>query len=205
VADGPLLEKIMKTIIRSFVAGALIAASLTAARAAEAGFVDFGTLKPSGKEQFVEVNIKSNLIAMVAALTKKAEPEVTQVIEGLKQIRVNVLGVNKANRDEMELKVSGIRDTLDKGGWERIVTAIEKDQDVAVFLKTKDATTVEGICVTVMQGDQLVLVNVVGNIQPEKLAVVGERFDIEPLKKIPGRQHHKHDDKDKEKENDSKS
>ena len=58
---------------------------------------------------------------------------------------------------------------------------------MGVFLKTKDATTVEGICVTVVDKDQVVLVNVVGNIQPEKLAVVGERFDVEPLKKIPGR------------------
>ena len=50
-----------------------------------------------------------------------------------------------------------------------------------------DATTVEGICVTVVDKNQVVLVNVVGNIQPDKLAVVGERFDVEPLKHIPAR------------------
>jgi hypothetical protein len=180
----------MKKSIRSFIAAGAVCLTLTsAARAQEAGFVDFGTLNPTGENQFVEVNIKSNLIAMVAAITKKSEPEVTQVIEGLKQIRVNVLGLTKENRDDMKKRISGIRETLDKSGWERIVTAIEKDQDVGIFLKTKDAKTVEGVCVTVIDKDQVVLVNVVGNIQPEKLAVVGERFDVEPLKHIPARPH----------------
>jgi hypothetical protein len=180
----------MKKSIRSFVAAGAVCLALTsAARAQEAGFVDFGTLNPSGENQFVEVNIKSNLIAMVAALTKKTEPEVTQVIEGLKQIRVNVLGLTKENRDDMKKRVTGIRESLDKSGWERIVTAIEKHQDIGVFLKTKDAKTVEGICVTVVDKDQVVLINVVGNIQPEKLAVVGERFDLEPLKHVPPRPH----------------
>jgi hypothetical protein len=53
----------------------------------------------------------------------------------------------------------------------------------------------------VIEGNQVVLVNVVGNIQPEKLAVVGERFNLDPLKHIPGRPK----DGSKEKEKDSKS
>src|SRR4051812_29194313 len=189
----------MKKSIRSFVAaGAVCLALASAARAQEAGFVDFGTLNPSGENQFVEVNIKSNLIAMVAAITKKSEPEVTQVIEGLKAIRVNVLGVTKENRDDMKKRVTDIREQLDKAGWERIVTAIEKNQDVGVFLKTKDAKTVEGVCVTVIEKNQVVLVNVVGDIQPEKLAIVGERFDVEPLKHIPARPAKKKVDEDKD-------
>ncbi|HEY6228529.1 MAG TPA: DUF4252 domain-containing protein [Verrucomicrobiae bacterium] len=194
----------MKNSIRSLVAaGAVCLALASAVRADEGGFVDFGTLNPTGENQFVEVNIKSNLIAMVAALTKKTEPEVTQVIEGLKQIRVNVLGLTKENRDDMKNRVKTIRDGLDKAGWERIVTAVEKNQDVGIFLKTKDAKTVEGVCVTVLEKNQVVLVNVVGNIQPEKLSMVGERFDVEPLKHIPARPHHKAPKPDTDAEKDS--
>jgi hypothetical protein len=189
----------MKKSIRSLVAvGAICLALAPVVRAGEPGFVDFGTLNPTGENQFVEVNIKSNLIAMVAAITKKSEPEVTQVIEGLKAIRVNVLGVTKENRDDMKKRVTDIREQLDKAGWERIVTAIEKNQDVGVFLKTKDAKTVEGVCVTVIEKNQVVLVNVVGDIQPEKLAIVGERFDVEPLKHIPARPAKKKADDDKD-------
>jgi len=176
----------MKKLIRSFVVTGTLCAALMSARAAEeSGYVDWGKLSPSGDGQFVEVNIKSNLIAMVAALTKKTEPEITDTILGLKQIRVNVLGLNKANRDDLTKRVADIREKLDKNGWERIVTAIEKNQDVGVFLKMKNAEAIEGLCVTVLEGDQVVLVNIIGDIRPEKVASVGERFNIEPLKHIP--------------------
>jgi hypothetical protein len=177
----------MKTMIRSTFAAAALCATLTFSHAADpAGYVDFGKLNPSGESQFVEVNIKSNLIAMVASLAKKSEPEIADVINGLKQIRVNVLGLNKENRDDLKKRVADIREKLDGAGWERIVTAIEKNQDVGVFLKMKDAKAVEGVCVTVIEGNQVVLINVIGDIRPEKLAIVGERFNLEPLKHIPG-------------------
>jgi len=31
---------------------------------------------------------------------------------------------------------------------------------------------------------EAVLINIVGNIKPERIALIGERFNIEPLKKI---------------------
>jgi Skp family chaperone for outer membrane proteins len=193
---GRGFSKHMKTLSRSFVALGLLSASIALANAVEAGYVDFGKLNPTGDQQFVEVNVKSNLIAMVANLTKKSEPEVAEVINGLKQIRVNVLGLNKENREDISKRVTEIREKLDKDGWERVVTAIEKNQDVGVFLKMKDAKVVEGLCVTVVEKGQAVLVNIVGNIQPEKLAMVGERFNIEPLMHIPARPKDKLKDKD---------
>jgi hypothetical protein len=190
----------MKTMIRPILAAGLLCAALTISRAEDPGYVDFGKLNPSGESQFVEVNIKSNLIAMVAALTKKTEPEVADVIKGLKQIRVNVLGLTKANREEMTQRISDVREKLDKAGWERIATVVEKHNDVGVFLKMKDATAVEGLCVTVNDGKQVVLVNVIGDIRPEKLSMVGERFNLDALKMkvLPARPA-------KEKTDDSKS
>jgi hypothetical protein len=177
----------MKTMIRPFIAAGLLCAALTVTRAEDPGYVDFGKLNPTGESQFVEVNIKSNLIAMVAAFTKKSEPEVAEFIQGLKQIRVNVLGLTKENREDLTGRIASIREKLDKNGWERVATVIEKKNDVGVFLKLKDAQVVEGLCVTVNDGKQVVLVNIIGDIRPEKLSSVGERFNIEPLKHLPTR------------------
>ena len=175
----------MKRLIHSlFAAGALCAGLTTIHAAEEAGYVDFGKLNPTGAQQFVEVNIKSNLIAMVANLTRKTEPEVADVILGLKAVRVNVLGLDESNRDDLKKRVADIREKLDKIGWERIVTAIEKDQDVGVYLKMKDAKAVEGLCVTVVDKGEVVLVNIIGDIRPEKIATVGERFNVDALMKM---------------------
>jgi len=150
------------------------------------GYVDFGKFSPptSGGE-FVEVHITSNLISMVARLAEKSEPEIAELLRGLHRVRVNVIGLDDGNRAEMETRVKKIRSDLDAQGWERIVTAQKKDEDVGVYLKTRGEEAVEGVVVTVIESNrEAVFINIVGNIKPEKIAVIGERFNIEPLKKI---------------------
>jgi hypothetical protein len=154
----------------------------------EAGYVDFGKFSPTPGSEFVEVNVNSNLIAMVTNFAKKQEPQVAEVLGGLKSIRVNVMGVNEKNRDEITKRMKSIRSQLDGAGWERLVTVMKDKDDVGVFMKMSGSEAVEGVVVTVLNGDdQAVFVNVVGDIRPDKLATVGERFNIEPLKHLPGK------------------
>ena len=83
------------------------------------------------------------------------------------------------------LRVKTIRTELDGQGWERIVTAQQRDEDVGVYVKTRGEKAVRGIVITVIAAKgEAVLVNIVGDIKPEQLAVLGERFNIEPLKKV---------------------
>jgi hypothetical protein len=151
-----------------------------------AGYVDFGKLAaPASGGEFVEVQINSNLIGMAARLVEKSEPQVAEVIRGLKLIRVNVIGLTDENRAEIQQRVKKIRAELDDQKWERIVTAQKKDEDVGIYLKMRGEEAVEGLVVTVLTGNkEAVLVNIVGNIQPDKIALIGERFNIEPLKEI---------------------
>ena len=92
--------------------------------------------------------------------------------------------MDDGNRAEIEKRVKKIRDELDANGWERVVTAQKKDEDVGVYLKTRGADAVEGLVITVIEGNrEAVLINIVGDIKPDKIAVIGERMNIEPLKK----------------------
>jgi hypothetical protein len=179
----------MKKAIRDTIALAVLSAFANVTVCAEnapAGYIDFGKFSPpaSGGE-FVEVHIKSNLISMAARLVEKSEPDVAELIRGLQLIRVNVIGLDDGNRAEIEKRVKKIRSELDANGWERIVTAQKKDEDVGVYLKTRGSDAVEGVVVTVIEGNrEAVLINIVGDIKPDKIAVIGERMDIEPLKKV---------------------
>jgi hypothetical protein len=124
---------------------------------------------------------------MVTNLAKD-ETEVTEVLKGLKSIRVNVLGVNQENREDLQNRIQSVRSQLDQGGWERVVTVMNGKDDVGVYMKTRGPEAVEGLVVTVLEGKgHAVFVNVVGDIRPEKLSMLGERFNIEPLKHIPGK------------------
>lgn len=179
----------MKNIIRVTAVIAVISL-ISSIRAAnlEPGAIDLGKLSPTAGAEFVEVNINSNLIAMVTNFAKKAEPEVAEILKGLKSIRVNVLGLNDENRDDIQSRIASVRTQLDKNGWDRIVTVMDGADDVGVYMKTKGSEVVEGVVVMVLSGKkEAVFVNIIGDIRPEKLATVGERFNIEPLKHLPAK------------------
>jgi hypothetical protein len=190
----------MKRLIRYALGSAAMAALLNLnlqAGPPAAGYVDFGKITPpQAGGEFVEVHIKSNLLSMVARLTQKEEPEVADLLRGLQLVHVNVVGLDDKNRAEVLEQVEKVRAQLEAKGWERIVTAQEKNQDVRIYVKTRGEEAVEGLAITVLDGKhEAVLVNIVGDIKPEKLATLGERLKLEPLKKageaLHSGEHHK--------------
>jgi len=193
----------MKCLTR-FAPGAVVLASGLVlnvfAESLPPGQVDFGTFAPpGGGGEFVEVNLSSGLISMAAQFVEKQEPEVAQLLKGIQSVHVNVIGLTDANRSELEGRAEKIRKQLDGNGWERVVSVQQQAQNVGVYLKTLNKDTVQGVVVMVMDGNkQAVFVNIVGDIKPEKLAELGERLHIDPLKKL-GRAREKHEQPESEK------
>lgn len=150
------------------------------------GCIDFGSFTPpGGGRQFVEVNIGRNLISLVARLAEPHEAEVSNLLRGLESVRVIAVGLDDSNRAEIQERVKRVRAELDRLGWERLVTAQQKGDDVGVYLKLRHDEAVEGLVVTVIEGNgQAVFVNIIGDLRPEQLATVGERLHLEPLQKI---------------------
>ncbi len=149
--------------------------------------VDLGTWTPPKKGgEFVEVNLRDNLLGMAARLAAKDQPEVAELLGGIRSVRVHVIGLDDSNRSANTDHVHALRKSLDAAGWERVVSVSEADQEVAVHVRTQGSEVVQGIVVTVLESKhQAVVVHVSGDIRPEKLATLGERFGIEPLKHLP--------------------
>ena len=66
------------------------------------------------------------------------------------------------------------------------MTVQQKDgEDVGVYTKTRGGEALAGLVVTVIDPKgEVVLVNIVGDIRPEQVAILGEKLNIEPLKQI---------------------
>lgn len=157
------------------------------------GQVDFGAFTaPAGGGEFVEVNLPTSLISIGARFVEKAEPEVAKMLNAIKLVRVNVVGVDKENRADLEQRTQRLREKLPGQGWERIVAAQQKDQDVAIYLKTASNEAVQGLVVSVMDNNEhhAVFVNIVGDIKPDQIAMLGERLNIEQLKGLKGLKEH---------------
>jgi hypothetical protein len=167
---------------------AVTALSLNLHAGTTAGEVDFGKFTaPAKGGEFVEVQIKSNLIGIAAKLVEKEEPDAAKLLRSVEMVRVNVVGLTDENRDEMEKRVEQIRKDLDGGGWDRNVNVKgEKGEDVGVYTKTRGSDALSGLVVTVIEAEHVVLVNIVGDIKPEQVTAIGEKLNIKPLKEIGG-------------------
>ena len=179
----------MKNQITSTLGAALVALAINLNVFAETllpGQVDFGTFTPPGSGgEFVEVNLGGTLLSLASHLVDKEDADTAQLLNGLKLVKVNVVGMDDGNRAEVENRVQTIRTQLESNKWERVVTARERDQDVGVYLKTDPKDGVQGLTVLVMEGKrQAVFVNIVGNIKPEQLSALGEKLHLDPLTAI---------------------
>lgn len=176
----------MKFLRLSLVVGVLSSAAFAATP--EPGYVDFGKFAPSADGEFVEVNLQSGLLKFAATLAGKQEPEVAEVLRNLKHVRVNVVGLDDANRGATTERIASIRQELTAQGWTQIVTVKggqKKAEDVAIYTKQNADDSIAGIVITVIDNDnEAVLVNIVGNIKPEQIATIAERLHIDPLQKI---------------------
>jgi Na+-translocating ferredoxin:NAD+ oxidoreductase RnfG subunit len=178
--------KYLKPITAGISAFIIIASVGLQAETLPPGQVDFGKFSPPGAGgEFVEVNLSSSLISLAARFLEKDEPEVARLLNSVQLVHVNVIGLNDENRTDIEKRAQKMRKELDSKGWERVVTAQKDDQDVGIYLKTKGKDTVQGVVVLVTEANrEAVFVNIVGDIKPEQLALLGDRLHIDPLKQI---------------------
>jgi uncharacterized FlaG/YvyC family protein len=125
---------------------------------------------------------------MAAGMVDKAEAEAAALLRSLKLVRVNVLKLDDKNRAEIQKRIKAIRDQLNTEKWEQLVSIREKNEDVGVYVKMRGEEAIEGLVVTVIEGKgEAVLVNIVGDIKPNQVAMLAEKFNIDPLKKFNGK------------------
>jgi Domain of unknown function (DUF4252) len=178
----------MKNLIYRSLAVGVTTAILTLNAHAELpdGQVDFGKFTAPGKgAEFVEVQIRTNLLSLAAKLVEKEQPDAAKVLRSVQLVRVNVVGLTDENRDELNKRIQKIRTELERQDWERNVNVLGKQgEDVRVYTKTRGAEALAGLAVTVIDTKNIVLVNIVGDIRPEQIAALGESLNIQPLKEI---------------------
>jgi hypothetical protein len=163
-----------------------VAFALPGFAASNPGEVDFGSMPSAKGREFVEVNLQSNLISLAAKIVRKQEPEVAELLSNIKRVRVNVVGLDDSNRGTVDEKMQAVRADLESRGWTQVVTVrSENGENVNIHIKTGENDVIQGLVVTVIDsGREAVFVNIVGNIDPDKIAEIANRLDIEPLKKL---------------------
>ena len=177
----------MKNILRQTcvlaVASLLLNSPLGAADSPP-GMVNFGKFTKPTNGELVEINLSGDTIAMALQVAGKGQPDLAEALSGLHSIRVNVVGLDDQNREEVTARMKSVRSELDAGGWQPIVKVQEKKDDVGIYIKTRGKDSIEGVVVTVLDGrKEAVFINIAGDIKMDKLAALGDKLNIGALKK----------------------
>lgn len=131
----------------------------------------------------VDVNIDESLMRLTSKVFNSKEPDearVKELVAGLKGIYVKMYEFEKEG-EFVAADLEGIRVQLRAPGWNKIVNArSKKEGSVDVYLMTS-GDQILGLAVLASGTKQIAVVNILGNIDLEKLSQLEGQFGVPDL------------------------
>ena len=122
------------------------------------------------------------MLNFVGMMSASDSPETSEMISKLKGIRVQIYGTEQiadgADLDVAMNQFSQVKSDLKSDGWEPIVSINEDDERVLVYMKSVKGN-MEGMTVMVVDEEEAVFVNIIGQLNPAELGKVMDSFDVD--------------------------
>ncbi len=130
----------------------------------------------------IDVTVDQNLLKLASKFLKtdKAnEAAAREIVSMLKGVYVKGVEFDK-NGEYAEADIEAVRKQLRAPGWDRIVGVRSKREkgNVEVYLMLSNNGTIDGVGVLLFEPTKLMVVNVVGQIDPEKITELRGQFGI---------------------------
>jgi hypothetical protein len=190
-----------------FVAGAALASDQEDVTK-QPGYVDFDIMKLfSNEPPELEIYIDTPLMNMVAAAMRTSDPELSNMLAKLKQIRVQSFKIDSDKLQQIEQKTSEVSKRLEHDGWQTIVRVRQpqKRSQVYVYMKYLN-NVVQGLAVMSVDPEEEAsfvkasFLNIVGEIDPAQIDRLQHHFDIHGLDSLDIQMRGLHRDRDREPE-----
>ena len=146
------------------------------------GFIDFGTFGEFSEEQLeIHISVQELALRLVAAATRGSDPDLAEMLGGLKLIEVWVYNVDDKSRKTFKERVADIAAELEKKSWQQAMTLRSKGSRGYMYLKLADDIP-QGLAVSfISEEDQAIFVNIVGTIDPSQIGRLAEKFNLDML------------------------
>lgn len=152
------------------------------------GFVQLGTFTraETGGES-VDIDFSGESLKAIIAGSGGHKAVEGDPFATLVAVRGQAVALDDANRDANEKHVRELRRQMQFGDWQRLTVAGGEPRDVVIFAKPRGQDSYYGFVITIIDGrQQVVCLNVIGDIRPERLGDLGDRLNLESLKKLRG-------------------
>ena len=141
------------------------------------GYVDFGDLSATYGEPKITINLGGTMLGFVGMMSSAESPETSELISKLKGIRVQIYSMDE-DASAAKNQFGQTRKGLKSSGWEPVVQINEDDEQVLVYMKMEGGN-MEGMTVMVVDDEEAVFVNIIGQLNPAELGKVMESFDVD--------------------------
>lgn len=170
-----------------------LVASATAANAQQPQYaaklqIDNEEVLAQRANELVDVNLDETLLRIIPKKIKAKKDDGTEVdigaiIGGLKGVYVRSYGFTNEG-EYSEANLSRMRAQLKSPGWVRFINVVRKKTDdqmhIEVYMMTSTGS-IDGLAILALEPKRLTLVNIVGNINLEKLSQLEGQFGIPEL------------------------
>ncbi len=155
------------------------------------GYVNFDEIKiPDKAGEVTEITLGPGLVKLAAMAADDKDEDLDEVLSNIKGIQVKSFKVNESETETIQPIMDKIEAKLNREGWERLVQVKGEDERVVVSIKSIDKEIVGLLVMSLEPGDEASFVNIVGNIDLNKIGDLGIDLDdsaLDSLKKSLGK------------------
>ena len=146
------------------------------------GIEEMGVLAKSDLE--VDIDLQGAMLKVAAGALQEEEggddADLAQLVAGLERVRVQVGSPQGADATTIAYSFETAIANLESSGWNRILRVMDEGEQVHIFAREGNGNIV-GLTVLVNDGDEeIVLVNIVGDIDPVVLGKMIAKADQLP-------------------------
>lgn len=154
------------------------AAQVDRAVQTDPGFLDLAMIESwFDQEANIEVNVQGALLNLVMEASRHEDEELANMLSKLKGVYVRGYQVAPDAIDRIASRTGNLARTLSTRGWETVVRFREEGERVDVFMRSEE-NRISGLVVMVVDPEETLFVNIVGEINPEDIGRIGGRFNV---------------------------
>jgi hypothetical protein len=129
-------------------------------------------------ETTLEVQIGESMIGLVASTAEKESPEFARVLRKLKQLRSFSFDLSATPRNKIEQYLEQLSTKLLNERWEVVYRLREPEHIANIYMKTVDGNVAGMTLYSIDQSEQIIVINLVGNISLEEISDLAARFGL---------------------------
>jgi len=125
----------------------------------------------------LEINLRGAMLRLIGKVAAQDDPEFAQVMEHLEAIRVQTAPLDQLAAEEVRQGLDRGLKMLESMHWQRMVLTRDEGEEVHIYGRELDGD-LQGLAVLAIEDDEVILINLVGRIDPDQLGRLMTGLDL---------------------------